>query len=271
MWNFVDPQVGGFKNCGSTKWSRSIPNGFVETQVCDSNFCGSTFFWNQHCGSTKWRWALFEVFCVFFDTFLICITWNCRKKLHLTDHSEELWTVEPRQVRALCSTDETNYRPGFRAGHRSVYTPLHFHGLYMDFTLERSMVTWTHVPPIVITVCAGLRCNCGNHEAPNMVAGCFNLCRFTSTSASLKFLWMNPLDAMRFMWPSMSWISYWIWWGGFGFGLHSLPCVVDPPAGRIAPQTDGLEIFHNSCHTTLTAAIVTFFFRVVPLWGPNGI
>ena len=37
---------------------------------------------------------------------------------------------------------------------------------------------------------------------------------------------------------------------------------------RIAPQTDGLEIFHNSCHTTFTAAIVTFFLYCGPV-GPQ--
>ena len=34
---------------------------------------------------------------------------------------------------------------------------------------------------------------------------------------------------------------------------------------RIAPQTDGLEIFHNSCHTTFTAAIVTLFLCCAPV------
>ena len=43
---------------------------------------------------------------------------------------------------------------------------------------------------------------------------------------------------------------------------------MDPSAGRIAPQTDGLEILHNSCHTTLTVAIVTFFSCCAPV-GPQ--
>ena len=44
----------------------------------------------------------------------------------------------------------------------------------------------------------------------------------------------------------------------------------EPPAGRIAPQTDGLEIFRNSCHTTLTAAIVTHFVLFCAPVGPQG-
>ena len=45
---------------------------------------------------------------------------------------------------------------------------------------------------------------------------------------------------------------------------------MNPPAGRIAPQTDGLEKFLNSCHTTFTAAIVThFLFGLCPCGAPS--
>jgi hypothetical protein len=69
---FVDPQNFDVKFCGSTifrfpglwihKIFKKLSTHFVETQVRDSKFCGSTIFWMQHCGSTKWRWGLFEVF-----------------------------------------------------------------------------------------------------------------------------------------------------------------------------------------------------------------
>ena len=73
---------------------------------------------------------------------------------------------------------------------------LHFHGLYIR-AFNGDMDPYA---PIVITLCAGLRCNCDNHEAPNMVAGRFNLYRLTSTFALLNFLWMNPLDEIFFLW-----------------------------------------------------------------------
>ena len=80
-------------------------------------------------------------------------------------------------------------------------------------------------------------------------------------------------------WTSFGWIPWmkYVFFGQFwfeshtesdGVGLHSLSCVMDPSAGRIAPQTDGLEILHNSCHTTLTIAIVTFFSCCAPV-GPQ--
>ena len=109
--------------------------------------------------------------------------------------------------------DGRNYRPGIRVGHRSICTPLHFHGPYIR-AFNGDMDPYA---PIAITLCAGLRCNCENHEAPNMVAGWFNLFRFINIC-----IVELPLDD--------------------GVGLHSLSCVMDPSAGRIAPQTDGLEI-----------------------------
>ena len=57
----------------------------------------------------------------------------------------------------------------------------------------------------------------------------------------------------------------WIWWGGVR--LVSVKCHIS--SMRIAPQTDGLEISHNSCHTTFTAAIVTLFFVLCPCGAPN--
>ena len=57
----------------------------------------------------------------------------------------------------------------------------------------------------------------------------------------------------------------WIWWGGVR--LVSVKCHIS--SMRIAPQTDGLEIFHNSCHTTFTAASVHFFFVLCPCGAPN--
>ena len=47
---------------------------------------------------------------------------------------------------------------------------------------------------------------------------------------------------------------------------------MNPPAGRIAPQTDGLEKYLNSCHTTFTAAIVThFLFGLCPCGAPSAL